>query len=498
VKRIRPVVMLVLLALVATACGARVSDEQVAEVRSSGEGASQGTGGGDSTGNGDGLAVGEGGGSTSAGAVGGGAATAGGGEAGGGDAATGGDAGGGAAGGGDGGGDGGGQAAAPPPPEGGNGGATDVGVTETEMVLGNVSTLSGPVPGLFQGAVIGSQAVVAYQNSLGGMFGRKFKLDVRDDQLDTGQNRSHTIDLTKKAFAFIGSFSLFDDAAVEQIKASGMPDITYSLNSARRGLPNNFSVEPAPPRGAPTGGFNYFKKKFPGAIKAVGTIYTELAKGSHEDYKKAAESVGYDYAYERAIQATETDFTADIVSMRQRGVKFVFLVAVDEKTTARIAKAMAQQSFKPEVFMVHGAAYHPGLVPLAGAAVEGMFNAQPYSMFAGEDAAHIPEVKLFNEWVQKVKPGYKPDLFAAFAWSSGRLFFQALEKAGPKATRADVINALKTIDDFSANGMLAPAGPASKRPPVCYIVTQVKGGKFQRVDSPPPGYRCDDGKYLVL
>ena len=36
------------------------------------------------------------------------------------------------------------------------------------------------------------------------MFGRKFKLDVRDDQFDTGQNRAQTIDLLGKAFAFAG------------------------------------------------------------------------------------------------------------------------------------------------------------------------------------------------------------------------------------------------------------------------------------------------------
>src|SRR5687768_207100 len=41
-----------------------------------------------------------------------------------------------------------------------NGGATDVGVTGDTITVGNVATLSGPVPGLFQGAVIGTQAWV--------------------------------------------------------------------------------------------------------------------------------------------------------------------------------------------------------------------------------------------------------------------------------------------------------------------------------------------------
>src|SRR5207244_1976935 len=98
---------------------------------------------------------------------------------------------------------------------------------------------------LFSGAVTGAQAVIAYQNSKGGLFGRFLKLDARDDQFDTGQNRAQTIDLISKTFAFLGSFSLYDDAAVPQIQASGIPDASYALSAARRAMPNNFSVQPA-------------------------------------------------------------------------------------------------------------------------------------------------------------------------------------------------------------------------------------------------------------
>ena len=458
----RYIAVLTLATMLAAACGARVSDQ---EIRSAGGATGTPSGSGASSDGGDQAATGD----TAQTVAGGGTGT----ETG----ASGGDA-----------------AAAP---EGGNGGATDIGITADTVTLGNVSTLSGPVPGLFQGAVIGSQAVVAYQNSKGGLFGRKFKLEVRDDQFDTGQNRNNTIELLNKAFAFIGSFSLYDSAAIDQITKSGIPDVTYSLSADRRAIANNFSIEPSPRSGAPTGAFNYFKKKYPDAVTAIGTIYSDVSKQSHFDYKAAAESVGWKYVYERAVQATETDFTADVVRMRQAGVKGVYLVAVDYKTVARLAKAMGQQGFKPEFFLVNGAGYDPNLVSLAGDSVEGMYNSQPYSLFGGEDAGVIPEVKLFNEWVQKVKPGYKPDLFALFAWSSGRLLFQAMEAAGAKAKRADVIAALKKIDDFSANGMLAPAGPASKRPPAGELIAKLKGGKWSRFDTPPPGYRCGDGPYQV-
>ena len=82
-----------------------------------------------------------------------------------------------------------------------------------------------------------------------------------------------------------------------------------------------------------------------------------------------------------------------------------------------------------------------------------------------------------------------------YGWASARLFVQALQAAGPKATRASLLAALRGTHQFDDNGLLAPGDPAGKGPPHCYILAQVHGGKFARLDSPPPGYRCD-GTYF--
>jgi len=465
-RRLAKVVVLVALALLAAACGARVSDEQVQTAGGRGTGLATGAGTQAQATDSGGAELAPGETSSDAGTTD--TTTAAGGTAG--------------------------SESAAPAPAGGNGGATDVGVTAEQIVLGNVSTLSGPVPGLFAGAVYGAQAVVAYQNSKGGMFGRKFKLEVRDDQFDTGQNRSQTIDLLDKAFAFVGSFSLFDDAAVAQMKESGIPDLSVPLNQPRIDLATNISVSPFDSRGGPTGPFLWFKDKFPQAVTAMGTLWGDVpsAKASHVRFKAAAESVGWKYVYDRGYSATETDFTADVVRMRQAGVKGVFLVAADDKTFGRALKAMAQQGFKPEFILGN---YLPTLPELAGSAAEGVYSDSPFALFAGEDAAAVPEVKLFNDWYQKVRPGAKPDLFALYSWVEGRLLFQALEKLGPKPTRAAVLAELRKVDDYDGFGTIGPAGPGTKRPGICYVVAQIKGGKYQRLDPLGKGFRCD-GTYF--
>jgi ABC-type branched-subunit amino acid transport system substrate-binding protein len=376
-------------------------------------------------------------------------------------------------------------------PPGGNGGATDVGVTADTITLGNVTTLSGPVPGLFQGAITGTQAFIAYQNSIGGLFGRKLKLDARDDQFDSGQNRTQTLDLLNKAFAFAGSTSLYDDAAAEQEGKSGIPDAGVGLANGRRQLPNFFSPAPQPYRGYRTGQFLWYNQHYPDAVKAVGTLYGDVpaSKLVQEDLKAAAQSVGWNFVYERGFQATETDFTADVVQMRQRGVKLVYLVTADAKTMARVAKAMAQQGFNA-VIGTGPAGYDRMTVPLGQSAVEGMIIDQQLAMYSGEDAKAIPEVALFNQWVDKVKPGSKPDLYAAWSWASTRLLVQAMQSVGPHLTRAAVVDALKKVSSYDDNGMFAKSGPGTSQPQVCYVMLQIKGGNFVRLD-PATGYRCD-------
>ena len=117
-------------------------------------------------------------------------------------------------------------------------------------------------------------------------------------------------------------------------------------------------------------------------------------------------------------------------------------------------------------------------------------------MFGGEDGGN-PEVALFLHWLKQVAPNQRPDIFAAYGWESARLFVQALGAAGPRPTQAAVVSQLKAIDNFDGNGMLAPAGPASKRPPTCFITMNVSNSHFARSD-PPSGFICNQGGYFFL
>ena len=473
---LRYAIVLSVLALVAAGCGSRTSKAQKEEALRAGGGAGTGVAG---TG-GAGAEAGVAGSSTASGAatVGGGAT----GTAGGGAAGT---AGGGAAG----------AAAA----RGGcSGGGSDTGVTPTSVTVANVSILTGPVPGLFAGAYYGTDAALAYQNSLGGVCNRQLKLLVGDDQFDCSRNRAITQDDLGKAFAFVGSFSLYDDCGAEVLKSTQVPDVHVALARGAQTEPNNFSTDPIRPGAAP-GPFKWARDKYPDAVKASGSLIGDVqaSRDAWAGQRATMEHLGYSFVYQRNFEPTESDFTADIIQMRQKQVTAIVLVSVDVRAGARIMSAAKQQSWRPPLVLLGGSTYDPQFVPLAGApAVEDVYVTTPTSLYLGEDRAVNKEVDLFLTWMKKTHPDGNVDLFSVFGWTSTRLFVQALQAVGANPTRANMLAELRKVDNLDSYGMVAPAGPASKRPPNCFVMMQVKGGKYVRVD-PASGFKCGDHYYFI-
>ena len=200
-RKFRAVVLALICGLILAACGARLNPQtrdQAANAllnANGGTGTSSGTtngttglpstNGGGSTTNGGGTIT-NGGGSTTRG--GGGSTTSGGGSTtnGGGSTST----------------SGGGSTSGSKCPTSG----TDVGLTSNSVTLGVVASTTGPVSGLFQGALQGMQAYRAYANSQGGICGHQVNIQFADDATNCGQNQNDTQNLASKVFAFVGSF----------------------------------------------------------------------------------------------------------------------------------------------------------------------------------------------------------------------------------------------------------------------------------------------------
>ncbi|MHB8466483.1 MAG: ABC transporter substrate-binding protein [Acidimicrobiales bacterium] len=376
-----------------------------------------------------------------------------------------------------------------------NGGTTDVGVTGDSILLGNVADLSGPVPGLFRGAVDGTLAYLNYINSQGGVNGRQLKMTSADSQTQCNQAQIAFSQLAPKVFAFVGSFVLYDDCAAQVLaQHHDVPDLQVAITAAANALPNVFSISPLRPGAFLNGQFLYYAAKFGDAVKHAATLYSNIgsAAAAAAAEQNAARSAGWTYVYKRAFGATETNFTADIVRMRQQGVQVFESIGMPPSYTADFIQQANQQNWHPIIIDPQG--YAANFLQLMGSAsaAEGLLGFQSVPLFFGQqDAAAIPEVALFQQWVRRTDPNLPMDIFAVDGWAEAKLFVQALRAAGPKPTRKGVLAALSTIHEFDGSGLVAPADPAGKGPPHCYILWQLHSGQYQRVDTPATGFRCD-------
>ncbi len=203
-------------------------------------------------------------------------------------------------------------------------------------------------------------------------------------------------------FAFVGSFSLNDDCGADVLKGSGIPDVHNALGPKSAQLDHNYSVAPLP-TGWRTGPLNYYKAKYGTKFSHVGAVYADLggAALTWRGTAAAIKNVGGNVDYERGFKPTETDFTADVVRMRRRGVQMHVHQCVDATTFARVAKAMRSRTSSWPI-IVGGAGYDPSFSPRPGLRGEGMFNDAPFAQFFdGEDAGAIPEVKRVPEWSRR-------------------------------------------------------------------------------------------------
>lgn len=384
-------------------------------------------------------------------------------------------------------------------PASGNGGATDIGVTANTITAANISILTGPVPGLFTGAVNGTDAFFQYQNSLGGVYGRQLKLLVGDDQFDCGQNKALTEAYAPKVLAFVGGFSLFDDCGAEVFDANpNLVDVHDALAKGAQVEKNNFAPDPIRP-GLATGPYIYFKNLVGDAVKSSASLIGDVqaAKDAWTGEQAGMESLGYHFVFTSITEPTQTDFTAEIVRMKAANVRALILVAEDVKTIARVESKADQQNFHPTLTAFGASAYDPTLQPLAGSArvLEGAYVTLPTNMYLGEDRSWNSEVDLFLTWLKRTHPDANADLFTVFGWASARMFVDALKTAGTNVTRQSLLAALRNIHHFDANGLIAPADPANKVPPTCYVIVRIRNGNFVRVDDPPNALRCD-GSYF--
>jgi ABC-type branched-subunit amino acid transport system substrate-binding protein len=384
-------------------------------------------------------------------------------------------------------------------PPGGNGGATDVAVTPTSITVGTVADQTGPQPGLFNGDVAGVRAYYAYVNSQGGIYGRTLQTTVADSGIDCNATTNAYASLADKVFAFVGNLSLYDNCGASVLKSHPkVPDVSFTLTGEHTSSPSTYSAMPNVP-GARTGPPLAFAKAFPEVKGAVGAIVSATAAGQSNwaSEKQMLQSLGFSIVYEQNVPATQVDFTSYVIGMRQAKVKMALLFS-SAPQDQKFINAAQQQGFVPPVIEAPSALYDPTTPAAIGTAPTDVYSDLTTALFADTaEAQRIPGVELFQKWMRRTAPDQGLDFFSVVGWAEASLFVDALKAAGPKATRASLLAALKHTHSIDTGGLVVNGDPGSKKPSPCYLLAKYVQGAWVRWHSPATGFNCDKPYYYA-
>jgi ABC-type branched-subunit amino acid transport system substrate-binding protein len=459
------VAALAVLALLGAACGARLSDEQLTAA-GSGAGAAGASGAAATAG-----ASGSGGatGSTAPGAA------TGGGTAQPGDTA-------------------GGEGGTPVPgAEGGGGGAAcapeaveEVGVSDTTVRIGNVSTISGPVAGFGQSGVNAVKAYVNYINATGGVCGRQLELVTSDDRLDAGTNRSETQRLADEVFGFVGGTTVVDDGGAQVLNGTNIPDVALTIGSQRARMANNFSpnpINPDQPGNAAVAPLRHFARQGVASAAVVWPAQAD-ARARGEGYVYDLQQAGIAEVATFEVAITETNYVNVAQQIENAGSQLV-ITTLEVSGMARLAQAFQQVGYTPQVPFYGAQAYGAKFIELAGDAADGTTLAVTFAIF--EDATAVPPMATFLEWYQRTSPGSDPDFFSIMSWAAADMFVRALREAGGAPTRDAVLERLRAQTEYTGDGFMAPRNPPAKTLGDCFVVIGVRNGAWTRLE-PASGF----------
>lgn len=397
--------------------------------------------------------------------------------------------------------------------------ATEVGVTETEITIEVMAdTGSALAPGLFQGNIDGVNAWAKYVNANGGVGCRQVKVKTWDSKLDPTETKNGLIDACKNAVAMVGSNALFnpDTSPLRECtdkagKATGLPDLaalandinqqcnktTYMIQAVAEPCTATTGVRPLKAMVGPTKWYaKNVEPNLHGLFLVPGDLPTTVQSATYQITGQASAGVKWDATPKVSGRDEQAAYTPRIQAAKAANATYMYMGSNDLAMIKLRKEAKAQGLNTVKVWACSLACYTKAFLSTGGADVEGTYVWMQFLPF--EEAGSNAELDAYLAGVG----ADKADSFGAQAWQSGTLFKQVVDnivkKSGPNAiTREAIIAELKATKDFTANGWAGAKDLKGFSP--CFVIMQVKSGKFERVYPAEKGkFDCDAGNVVSV
>ena len=360
------------------------------------------------------------------------------------------------------------------------------GVTDSQIVVGEISSLSGPVPGLGASAAAASRAYVAFRNATGGVCGREVVLREADDGTDSARYRSSLSQLDPDVLGIAGGFAVGDIGSEDLINQLGIPIV--NTPTGRTGeLPMVFDINPDFPQ--PDMLIGKYRYLYEQGARTVSMTYIAVDQSRIEANIQRAlmEAAGLEIVHTNELPLSTLSYDAAARAAANSGANYLWFIA-DTNGQASMARSVYETGhewlFKEFSYTTYGTNF----IELAGEAAEGATSW--IRSLPAEEASTNEAMATYVEYMNLVAPGLPQDLFSIDSWVGAKAFFEALEALPGPITREALVAQLASIQSYDAGGMFAPITLGQDLSQGCFMAMIVRDGQWQRLAPEGSGYLC--------
>ena len=371
-----------------------------------------------------------------------------------------------------------------------SGGSGDPGVSATEIDVGSIANVTGPLSADFAPVVNGVEAYFSMVNAAGGVDGRRLKLAFQTD--DQGSPATDLADAQKlveqdHVFALVGVGTPFFGGSA-YLAQQGVPTFGYAVSTEWQNHPTLFADYGSALCFQCGGTDDAFFAQQQGA-KSIGIVSLSLpvgAAGCHaaEDGLKR---FGLNVSFTDFNFAFGADPTADVLKMKQDNVDMLFM-CLDVTGDVAFARAIDQNGLNLKQLWFNG--YDRGTLQQFGSLMQGVYFGLQHVPFEAALAylGVYPGLDTYIEEMNKYQKAYTYDEVALDGWIAADQFVTGLRAAGRNLTQAKLVAAINAETGFTADGLTPPVSwktaHATADPPYCQAMVAVQNGAFVPLAAP--------------
>lgn len=367
------------------------------------------------------------------------------------------------------------------------------GVTDDEIRVGGLASVTNPLGGGYGDAFEGVQAYFDMVNSEGGVHGRRLVLaSTRDDNVANNRTEVQGLISQDDVFAVLPVASLLFTGADLLVRA-GVPTFGWTINPEWTGT----DAEPRSNLFGQAGSYLGFTDPSPvipwlaqeiGATKVGVLAYAvpqsaDCATGVENSFEEHGDATGAEVVFsDTSLAYGVSDMSVQVSAMKDEGVDLV-TTCMDTNGVVTLAREMRQQRLDAVQWLPN--AYNHDFVAEFGDLFEGSFVRTDFVQWEVDDPP--PGLEDFLHWMDERGAG--PSENSMVGWINADLFVTGLREAGPDFDRQRVIDEINRLTDYTADGLLEGVDWTIRHtsPPdrACQFISRIEDSEFVPVFSRP-------------